>query len=189
MTTEAEELQGIISAAVRDMLDAYRIQASAGPVTDKALEEIVFRAAHGVVQSLAKYPGPQRVALLPSVVRMLLAAFIEEIAATDQANLSRPARRGRPMTTRQPRLVATVLCCLLAIAASASAECAWVLWANDIVEGSKIETIKWEPIQGFVDAQACQMALRDRMQSPDNKGRFTYRCLPDTVDPRGPKGK
>jgi hypothetical protein len=30
------------------MLDAYRIQASAGPVTDKALEEIFFRAAHGV---------------------------------------------------------------------------------------------------------------------------------------------
>ena len=35
------------------------------------------------------------------------------------------------------------------------------------------------------------MALRDRMQSPDNKGRFTYRCLPirTPCDPRlGPKG-
>jgi hypothetical protein len=36
MSTEAEELQRIISASVRDMLDAYRIQAAAGPVTDKA---------------------------------------------------------------------------------------------------------------------------------------------------------
>ncbi len=27
------------------MLDAFRIQAQAGPVTDKALEEIIFRAA------------------------------------------------------------------------------------------------------------------------------------------------
>ena len=29
MTTEAEELHRIISASVRDMLDAYRIQAQA----------------------------------------------------------------------------------------------------------------------------------------------------------------
>jgi hypothetical protein len=34
MSTEAEELQRIISASVRDMLDASRIQAQAGPVTD-----------------------------------------------------------------------------------------------------------------------------------------------------------
>jgi hypothetical protein len=59
------------------MLDAYRIQASAGPVTDKALEEIIFRAEHGVLQSLAPYPRGQRVALLPSVVRVLLANFLE----------------------------------------------------------------------------------------------------------------
>ena len=89
-STEAEELQRIISASVRDMLDAFRIQASAGPLGDKALEEIIFRAAHGVLQSLRPYPREQRVALLPSVVPLLLAAFIEEIAATDQANLSRP---------------------------------------------------------------------------------------------------
>ena len=65
------------------MLDAFRIQASAGPVTDKALEEIVFRAEHGVLQSLAPYPGPQRVAMLPSVVRMLLTTFPEEVASVD----------------------------------------------------------------------------------------------------------
>jgi hypothetical protein len=47
-------------------------------VTDKALEEIIFRAAHGVVQSLAAYPREQRVALLPSVVRFMLATFLEE---------------------------------------------------------------------------------------------------------------
>jgi hypothetical protein len=72
------------------MLDAFRIQASAGPVTDKALEEILFRGAQGVLGSLRPYSREQRVALLPSVVRLLLAAFIEEIAATDQAKLSRP---------------------------------------------------------------------------------------------------
>jgi hypothetical protein len=45
---------------------AYRIQASAGSVTDKALAEIIFRAAHGILQSLTPYPGEQRVAMLPS---------------------------------------------------------------------------------------------------------------------------
>jgi hypothetical protein len=82
MTNEAQEPQRIISASVRDMLDACRIQASAGPVTDKALEEILFRASHGVLQSLAPYPRAQRVALLPSVVRPL-AAFFEEMAGAD----------------------------------------------------------------------------------------------------------
>ena len=85
MSTEAEELHRIISASVRDMLDAFRIQASAGPVTDKALEEIVFRAEHGVLQSLTPYPGEQRVAMLPSVVRMLLTVFIEELARSDSS--------------------------------------------------------------------------------------------------------
>ena len=90
IAAEGAELHRIISASVRDMLDAYRIQAQAGPVSDQALEEILFRAAHPVVHTLAPYPAEQRAALLPSVVRLLLAAFIEEIAATDQAKLSRP---------------------------------------------------------------------------------------------------
>jgi len=83
MSTEAAELHRIISASVRDMLDAFRIQAAAGSVTDKALEEIVFRAEHGVLQSLAPYPRAQRVALLPSVVRMLLTTFLEELGRAD----------------------------------------------------------------------------------------------------------
>jgi len=83
MSDEARELHRIISAGVRDMLDAYRIQAQAGPVTDQALEEIVFRAAHPVVDSLAPYPAEQRAALLPSVVRVMLASFLEAVAGAD----------------------------------------------------------------------------------------------------------
>jgi hypothetical protein len=83
MTTEASELHRIIAASVRDMLDAYRIQASAGPVTDKALEEIIFRGTQGVLGSLRPFSRKQRIALLPSVVRMLLATFLEEVAGAD----------------------------------------------------------------------------------------------------------
>ena len=91
MTAEAEELHRIISASVRDMLDAYRIQEEAGPVTDQALDEILFRAAHGVLQSLAPYPAAQRVALLPNVVRVLLATFLENVTG---AHGSPPVAKG-----------------------------------------------------------------------------------------------
>ena len=62
------------------MLDAYRIQVEAGPVTEQALEQIVFRAAHSVVHNLSPYPAAQRAAMLPNIVRLMLAAFLEEVA-------------------------------------------------------------------------------------------------------------
>ncbi len=80
MSTEASELHRIISASVRDMLSAYRIQAKAGPVTEQALEEVIFRGAQPVVHTLAPYPAEQRAALLPNVVRLMLAAFLEDLA-------------------------------------------------------------------------------------------------------------
>jgi hypothetical protein len=65
------------------LVHCKKIQAAAGPVTDKALEEIIFRAEHGVAQSLTPYPSEQRVAMLPSVVRILLVTFLEELGAAD----------------------------------------------------------------------------------------------------------
>ena len=80
MSDEARELHRIISATVRGMLSAYRIQAQAGPVSEQTLETILFRAVHPVVNILAPYPAEQRAALLPNVVRMMLATFLEEMA-------------------------------------------------------------------------------------------------------------
>jgi len=84
VSDEARELHRIISATVCDMLSAYRIQVQAGPVSEQALEAILFRAAHPVVNILAPYPAEQRAALLPSVVRFMLSAFLEETAAKEQ---------------------------------------------------------------------------------------------------------
>jgi hypothetical protein len=80
MSTEAEDLHRIIRASVHDMLDAYRIQAQAGPVSDQALERVIFRAATPIVDRLARYPAARRGALLPNIVRVLLATFLEDVA-------------------------------------------------------------------------------------------------------------
>jgi hypothetical protein len=83
MSTEARALQRIIRDSVRDMLDVYRLEARAGPVGDKALERVIFRAATPIVDRLAAFSGARRAALLPSIVRLLLASFRESVAGAE----------------------------------------------------------------------------------------------------------
>jgi hypothetical protein len=69
MGTEADGINRRIAATVRDTLDVCRIQAAVGPVSEHVRAEILFRATHGVVQSLAPYRGQQqKIALLPSAL-------------------------------------------------------------------------------------------------------------------------
>jgi hypothetical protein len=104
---------------------------------------------------------------------------------------------------------------LLTSAATADAECAWVFWLE--VSGPPTHESSSRPVSGWGTREACEQALTQKLGADSEKdtnmdvtvdpqaGRprlwvrrkghpeplavYTYVCLPDTVDPRGPKGK
>ncbi len=78
---------------------------------------------------------------------------------------------------------------LLSLVSSASAECAWVLWA-------RLSDNSFTPVAAVQDRQECvERAAKRSVDKRDATLRkefdidpreVFYRCLPDTVDPRGP---
>jgi hypothetical protein len=96
------------------------------------------------------------------------------------------------MTGRLPGIAAIELCGLLAVAPSAAAECAWVLW-QEVPVGSERWSLDTGREIAFPTKAACEKRLKARVQAfaqaPTGGARPFLRCLPDTVDPRGPKGK
>jgi len=94
---------------------------------------------------------------------------------------------------------------LLPSAETAHAECAWVLWNDEarLDYGTNTESRFWHPIAGVSRKPDCEARLRQEIEQvthPDNPPKdvlfkiariqtFRYVCLPDTVDPRGSKGK
>jgi hypothetical protein len=79
---------------------------------------------------------------------------------------------------------------LLTLAATASAECAWVLW-NVAVQRQTGQTLGF-PTRSFDTRQACEQVMfawAAEHQAEKPESRISFVCVPDTVDPRGPKGK
>jgi hypothetical protein len=77
---DARELHRVITASVREFLETARLEAQAGPMDVAEIERLIFRAAAPIVQSVAPLTEAQRGELLPNIVRLMLAAFLEEQA-------------------------------------------------------------------------------------------------------------
>jgi hypothetical protein len=104
-----------------------------------------------------------------------------------------------------------MLCGLLAVAAPAHSALGWRLWEHRTIQSDSTPTESWRGLEAFETKRECQAAaLREaklqyeslrRMGKPELYGWqvvatlefdfyvFSYECLPDTVDPRGQKGK
>jgi len=115
------------------------------------------------------------------------------------------------MIARWPQFV-FVLLFSVALATSASADCAWVLWirlddaagethwsiygsfpSNKVSLSDKTIQLDtgWSVCTGERDRVLKEMGSQEnnqKMLQARTKGYFAL-CLPDTVDPRGPKGK
>src|SRR5690348_13967872 len=117
----------------------------------------------------------------------------------------RAASRGTTMRRSSPVGLGVTLLVLVTSASTVSAECAWVLWTQT----TRQELPSTWSANGYPNHQACQARIDDVIKQAndstssfalgpnvflkDKEGKvfmsFTYTCLPDTVDPRGPKAK
>jgi hypothetical protein len=82
-------------------------------------------------------------------------------------------------------MLAVVL--LLASIGTASAECAWVMWGQQFTRTDVIQVAEG----GYNSREGCISAVQVRVADGGadelKKKRIRFACLPDTIDPRGPK--
>ena len=85
------------------------------------------------------------------------------------------------------RVVGALFCWLLALTTSASAECAWILWAGVKDAAGVSYPERAAPAQSFLTKEFCERG-RTAAEGVSSASAYWFFCLPDTIDPRGPKG-
>jgi len=94
---------------------------------------------------------------------------------------------------RLQRASAIVVLSLLTSTATAYAECAWVVWMQVALSTGGPDQLT--PLDAHPSKGACDQAkLQAQRVARDAERKVgapepLFLCLPDTVDPRGPKGK
>ena len=100
------------------------------------------------------------------------------------------------------RKLVIALLLLTCFASPVSAGCAWVLWSYDTdMTTSETNRTNFFPQEAYQAKAECEKENTRRTQMEENaakreiasgsplKKHVFFRCLPDTVDPRAPKGK
>ena len=82
--------------------------------------------------------------------------------------------------------VLVALGCLFTLTTSASAEDPWVLWGQTQDPWGALEAVR---LGGGLSREACEQDVTNREKEMPSVRLASYSCLPDTVDPRGAKGK
>ncbi len=95
---------------------------------------------------------------------------------------------GRKVWQVTMRVATVSILILLVIVSVARAECAWVLWTQALNPQTRRVLGDWNPAAGFNTREEC-VRSEERLRSVSVPNSVTATCLPDTVDPRGPKGK
>jgi hypothetical protein len=103
-----------------------------------------------------------------------------------------PGRYGPrlPHGGARPCVTVAVLCLVLVGATPARSKGTWVLWSQSTVDG-RTDYARIDSFPKGVPARPqviCARWARTFSEKPEFKDK-TFICLPDTVDPRGPKAK
>jgi hypothetical protein len=74
--------------------------------------------------------------------------------------------------------------CVLALAPSAAAEGAWVLWGHTQDPWGALVSVR---LGGWPSRAACEQERSSQENAPPALRMASYSCLPDTIDPPGSK--
>jgi hypothetical protein len=90
-----------------------------------------------------------------------------------------------------PRILLALLCLF---AVTTSAECAWVLWVEEPVGSNRWSLASRTAFERKRECDEAQRILKEAIVAASNRRlpaptAQPYTCLPDSIDPRGPKGK